>query len=385
MAKALINPKILIWARERVNLTQEELAKKLNVKPEKVLSWENGKDKPTFLQAQNIANKLHIPFGFLYLEEIPQLKLPIPDLRTFADKQQHKLSNDVVDLIYDIKFKQDWYRDYLLEQGIEKLAFAGRFKKSAGYREIAEDITKTLDLRVEHRKEAKNWEEFLQLLMQKGDDLGIWVMRSGIVGNNTHRTLDVKEFRGFVLFDEIAPVVFINGRDAKAAQIFTLIHELAHIWIGESGISDIHLGDLADMYNGIEKLCNQVAAEVLVPQKLFYEYWQGLDSIEELNRFFKVSSVVIARRAFDLKLISWDEYRGFYTTQQQKWQEYQRRQKKQSGGQMHYTLPVRYGKSFTDALIRATLNGQVMLKDAANMLGLKPSKIFSLAKKMGVA
>ncbi|HMM61712.1 MAG TPA: ImmA/IrrE family metallo-endopeptidase, partial [Candidatus Rifleibacterium sp.] len=92
--------------------------------------------------------------------------------------------------------------------------------------------------RISDRGEAANWESFFNILVERSEQAGIIILRSGKVGNNTHRTLDVKEFRGFVIYDELAPFIFINGADAKAAQIFTLVHELAHVWLGASGVSN---------------------------------------------------------------------------------------------------------------------------------------------------
>ena len=387
MSEAFINPKILTWARERIGMTQEKLAKKLGIKnSENIEKWEKGEKRPTFNQAQKIANILHIPFGYLYLEDIPEEKLPIPDLRTLRDNQNHKLSSDLIDLIDDIKFKQDWYKDYLKEQGIEKLNFAGKYSIDTEYRVIAKDIVKTLHLTLEDRKKVSNWEEFLRLLIDKSEEAGIWVMRSGIVGSNTHRPLSVSEFRGLVVYDEIAPVVFINGKDAKAAQIFTLIHELAHIWIGEGGISDLSLDiPRENIHNKIEKLCNRVAAEVLVPEKILKQEWQGLPKIEDLSSFFRVSKVVIARRAYSLGMISWSEYTDFYQEQQALWERLAKKQKERSGGHPKYTIPLRYGNHFTNAILIATLNGQVMLRDAGRFLGIAPSKLFNLAKEIGVA
>jgi len=386
MSEALINPKILSWARMRINLSSEDLAKKLNVKETQIEAWENGKKRPTFIQAQKLAEKLHIPFGYLYLKEIPQEKLSIPDLRTIKDLHKSEISSDMYDLLNDLRFKQDWYRDYLIEQGREPLFFAGKYSIDTNYKTIAEDITNTLKLDMKHRESVSNWEDFLKLLIDKSEEVGIWVMRSGIVGNNTHRPLKVQEFRGLVIYDEIVPIVFLNGKDAKAAQIFTLIHELAHIWIGESGVSDLSLDVKSNiLHNKIEKLCNKVTAEVLVPEIELKERWRKeidyVEQIEQLTSFFKVSSIVVARRAYDLNLIEWQEYNKFYQNQQELWKKIEKRG---SGGQTKYTIPMRYGKHFTNIILMSALNGKIMLRDAGRLLGLAPPKLFNLAKDLGV-
>lgn len=384
MADALINPLILKWARSRRGLNVEELAKKLNLSnSSQILLWEKDEEKPTFIQVQKLANILHIPFGYFYLDSIPEEKLPIPDLRTIDNQQKLELSSDIYDLIKQIEFKQDWYRDYLIEEGYEALNFVGKYTVNTSASVISQDITKQLHLTIDDRKQVANWEEFLRLLIDKCEHIGIWVMRNGIVGNNTHRPLSVSEFRGFAIFDPIVPIVFLNGKDAKAAQIFTLIHELAHIWIGESGISDLSIEtQIFNSHTDIEKLCNQVAAEVLVPREVFEKHWNNIGKIDKLASFFRVSSVVIARRAFDLGYIDWEEFRSFYNEEKEKWK---LNEKKKNGGNFNYTLPIRYGQNFTECILRASINGKIMLRDAGRLLGTKPSKLYKLAISLGIA
>lgn len=384
MTAALISPAVLRWARERARLEPERLAEITHVKPDKLRLWELGETKPTFKQAQDLAKALHIPFGFLFLSNPPEETLPIPDLRTVGDHTTSSLSIDLRDLLADILRKQDWYRDYLLEQGAEPLPFVSRFGLDMRATTIAADLTATLGLAHTDREETKNWEEFLSLLMDKAEVAGVWVMRSGIVGSNTHRILDVQEFRGFAICDDIAPLVFINGRDAKAAQIFTLVHELAHLWIGQSGISDVSLAQPAkEIHHRTEKLCNAVAAEVLVPQASLRERWVG-ESVAQnaawLANFYRVSSVVIARRALDLGLIEWPAYLAYYQQQAELW----RREKKGTGGDPYRTIPVRNGRRFTKAVVNSAFARSLLLRDAGRLLGVNPSKIGRLAQEIGV-
>lgn len=384
MTAALISPAVLRWARERARLEPERLAEITHVKPDKLRLWELGETKPTFKQAQDLAKALHIPFGFLFLSNPPEETLPIPDLRTVGDHTTSSLSIDLRDLLADILRKQDWYRDYLLEQGAEPLPFVSRFGLDTRPTTIAADLTATLGLAHTDREEAKNWEDFLSLLMDKAEVAGVWVMRSGIVGSNTHRILDVQEFRGFAICDDIAPLVFINGRDAKAAQIFTLVHELAHLWIGQSGISDVSLAQpVKEIHHRTEKLCNAVAAEVLVPQASLRKSWVG-ESVAQnaawLANFYRVSSVVIARRALDLGLIEWPAYLAYYQQQAELW----RRENKGTGGDPYRTIPVRNGRRFTKAVVSSAFARSLLLRDAGRLLGVNPSKIGRLAQEIGV-
>ena len=385
MTEALISPEVLRWARKRAQLDPEKLAKMINVKLAKLLLWEKGEARPTFNQAQHIAQVLHIPFGYLFISRPPEEMLPIPDLRTIGDHPVGRLSTDLRDLLLDVLRKQDWYKDYLLEQGAEPLSFIGRFGLKADAKVIAEDLTKTLGLTIADREQARNWEKFLSLLMDKAEEAGIWVMRSGIVGSNTHRGLSVQEFRGAAICDDIAPVVFINGKDAKAAQIFTLMHEVAHLWIGQSGISDLSLTQTADTsYINTERLSNAIAAEVLVPEDAFLEHWSKLNNLDQnaarLAIFFRVSTVVIARRAFDMGLVNWTDYINYYQQQAEIW----KRQSKQDGGDPYRTIPVRNGRRFTDAVLQSVSERRLLLRDAGKLLGVNPSKIERLAQEIDI-
>lgn len=385
MTEALINSEVLRWARERAQLIPEQLAKIADVKLDKLLLWEQGEARPTFNQAQRLAQTLHVPFGFLFLPRPPKETFPIPDLRTIGSHAPGSLSIDLRDLLFDVLRKQDWYRDYLLDLGAEPLPFIGRYGLYADAMVIAADLTKTLGLTIKDRESAKNWEDFLGLLMDKAEETSIWVMRSGIVASNTHRGLNVQEFRGFAICDNIAPVVFINGKDSKAAQIFTLMHELAHLWIGQSGISDLSLEQPAEASHGrIEKLSNAVAAEVLLPQNAFVDHWKVHDSLDanaaRLASFFRVSTVVVARRAFDLGLIDWVEYFDYYQKQVEIW----RQKKKSSGGNPYRTIPIRNGKRFTDAVLNCVFERRLLLRDAGKLLSVNPSRIDRLAQEMRI-
>jgi Zn-dependent peptidase ImmA (M78 family) len=386
MAEALVNPSVLLWARDRARMEPSLVADKTHVKTDRLLDWEKGTAHPTFKQAEDLANALHIPFGFLFLPSPPKETLPIPDLRTVENRATGWLSPDLRDVLADVLRKQDWYREYLADQGAGPLPFIGRFTGKDLVVDIAANITKTLNLTAADRDYAKNWEEFLNLLIERAETASVWVMRSGIVGSNTYRQLDVNEFRGFAICDEIAPAVFINGRDVRVAQAFTLMHELAHLWLGKSGISDFSITHSSDAdQNRIERKCNAVAAEVLVPATLLREHWNRLNPIADnagsLSTYFRVSKVVVARRAYDLGLITWEAYDVFYKAEVDRWRE---KSGSKHGGNAYYTLPVRNGQQFTSAVLRSALEYKLLFRDAGKLLGLSPSKIVRFAQKAGI-
>lgn len=383
MAEAFVTPNMLRWARERSSLTQVELAAKLHVNVDKLVAWERGDAKPTFRQAEQLANTAHIPFGYLFLDGPPKEELPIPDLRTHGIEHEPQLGSEFYDLVQDVLFKQDWYRDYLKEQDAEPLPFINRYSLENPTKEVASDIRQTLDIDHIDRGIVKTWEEYLRLLMEKAEQVGIWIMRSGIVGNNTHRPLNVDSFRGFALNDPIAPIIFLNGKDAKAAQIFTLAHELAHLWIGASGISNPKLYETKkDVTQDIERYCNEVAAEILLPKAQFEASWMTDHNLEQnaqtLARTFKVSTVVVARRAYDLGYISAEENRAFFESERRKWKE--KDDDNSSGGNFFNTIPVRNGKRFTNTVLNEAMSGGLLFREAAQLLNVKPNTLQKLHK-----
>lgn len=266
MAEALINPHILMWARERAGFGVAEIAEKLKIKPEQWLAWEHGEKKPSFSKAQEFAQKTHIPFGYLYLNEPPKQEPLLPDLRTIGDKPIGEFSLALEDSIRIAFERRDWYRDYSIQNEHPPLTWLG----SASLQQPQEALTtaRTLLNDVASQRPSQ-FDAYYRLLIEKIENIGVLVMRNSIVGNNTHRPLDREEFRGFAIADDYAPVIFINAADIPQAQIFTLLHEFAHLLVGESGVSDLSPRNS----NRIEKFCNTLAAEFLVPSDTFTEQW----------------------------------------------------------------------------------------------------------------
>ena len=388
MAEALITPDVLIWARERADYTIDMLSDKLHTKVEKLKAWENGELKPTFKQAQTLAQKLHIPFGYLFLTRPPEEKLPLPDLRTIGDKEPEKISPNFRDLLNDIKQKQEWYRDYAIESREEPFEYLGRFTIRDEVEEVANSIRHVLNVSPRERKKCNRRADYLKLLTQKIEALGILVMRNSIVGSNTHRTLKVEEFRGFAISDSYAPLIFLNSSDAHSAKIFTLLHELAHLWIDKSGISSVELDEVHT--NQTEMFCNAVSAEVLVPQKSFLELWNRFEAFEEnisvTANHFKVSVFVTARRAFDSGLIDKATFFDYYKRESKRFEENRQheRRKKNSGGNYYDTARTRLGNRFSEAVVISTLEGKTLYRDAGELLNINLSKLTEFAKNLKV-
>jgi len=380
----------LKWARLRSKLNIDNVAKKANVKAEKLNEWEAGEAKPTFIQAQKLAKILHIPFGYLFLSEPPVEKQFLPDLRTLSDNHFEDFSVDLQDVISDVKFKQDWYREFRKERGDDELTFIGKYSDKDDSKVIADEIAELLKLTIDDRKMVSNWEEFYQLLVKRVEENGLWVMKSSMVGSNTHRILDVSEFRGFVISDPIAPVIFINGSDAKAAQIFTLIHEVVHLWFDSSGVSNIDFrNDKNSIVDIREKKCNVISAEVLVPEEQLRRMWNKGMSVSEnaeyLCKYFKVSSVVVARRALDLELILQEEFFDYYAYLVDIWEKKKQKMKNSNGGHYYYiNIPIKNGYHFSGDVLQSVYSHKLLIRDGARLLGIKPATLAKYAKKVGV-
>lgn len=388
---ALIERKSLAWALQRSASPVEAVAKTAHIKPTLLISFvEKGEGEITFHQAQNLANALHIPLGYLFLSSAPSDDLPLPDLRTIGNKQLQKPSADFLDLLDDVLRKQDWYHDHLKQEKRASLNFIKRFSLESPIDKVAADISQTLDIPT-LRNDARSWEQFLREFMESAQEEGILVLRSGIVGNNTRRKLNVAEFRGFAISDDLAPLVFLNGRDSKAAQIFTLAHELAHLWIGESGVSNLDISETTiSQRKDIELFCNGVAAELLVPKSKFLSEWGKTSSVEDnlyaLVRTYRVSSLVILRRAIDLKLISSDTYRRAYDKEIEiiKSHESHAAEEGGSGGNFYSTFFLRNSDILTTALVSSALEGKVLYRDASRLLGVQVNTLYKIAATLGI-
>ncbi|MFM5335796.1 ImmA/IrrE family metallo-endopeptidase [Aeromonas enteropelogenes] len=379
MTTANINTEMLVWARERSGFSVSEFAKKCGVPEERLQEWEMGKHPMTFNQAMTFAEKAHIPFGYLFLQQPPVDELPIPDLRTVDGKGVGRPSAALVEIIKLMQLRQEWYRDHMMQQLVEPNPILGRFGPNSAVQAIVQDMRGKLGV-PEHPTRG-TWEHYYRDLVQRIEACGILVMRQGDLGHFT-RPLSVDEFRGFAMVDSYAPLLFVNDADAPGARLFTLIHELCHLWIGQSGISD---GGVSN-HRQEETLCNAVAAEFLVPASEFrqlwrheYEDWQ--ENLAELEAHFHVSTWVLARRAQTLGYISQEAYFEYV---QKLRRDYKDRPKKAGGPDYYKVKNSQISHLFSRAVVSEALSGQLLLRDASHLLGgIKPGKIAQFARELG--
>jgi len=382
IVRVSVDPQMMRWARERAGRDVEGLQKAFP----QIEAWERGELQPTLKQLERFSKLMRVPFGFLFLPSPPDEPLPVPDFRTMAGAHSRRPSPDLLDTIYLCQQRQEWYRGYAQTIGEQALPFVGMATAQDDIIQIAADIRRCLNFNVAERRRLPTWTEALRRFVEQAEIAGVLVMVSSIVGNNTHRKLSPEEFRGFALVDDLAPLVFVNAADTKSARMFTLAHELAHIWLGESGVSDAQLAVFTD--EKAERWCNQVAAELLVPlQALREAYHPGSDLREEMGRlarWFKVSTLVVLRRIYDAGALGWEEFWQTYQDELTRLRRFERRGS--GGGDFYRTLNVRVSKRFAQAVVISALEGQTLFRDAFQMLGIRKQKTFQeFARRLRIA
>lgn len=358
-----INKKIIEWAiiRNGNNLA-DFYAQNPNVE-----MWIKGEKMPTVKQLEDFTHKVHVPFGYMFLSNPPEENIPLPFFRTGSNHKTSTVSLNIFHTIQIVQDRQDWLTEYLEELEFPVLDFVGKFDSLDNYQTIVNDIRRVLNLEPDWASKHATWEQALDFITNQIEEAGIIVTFNGIVGSNTKRPLDVAECRGFVLVNEKAPFLFVNAADAKAAQMFTLIHEIAHVWLGESAGFDNQ--NLLPADNPIEKLCDQVAAEFLVPEIYFLDKWTKTNDFQSLSRIFKVSQIVIARRALDLNLISKSDFLSFYNNYMLEFKI--RKDNQGSGGNFYATAKKRVSVRFAAFVNNAVNENKLLYRDAYKLTNLK--------------
>ena len=301
MSRVAITESVLYWAVGRSGRTLDSLEDRFP----RIQEWASGESEPTLRQLESLAKATYTPLGYLLLQEPPADQLPISHFRTQGDETPGRPSPDLIETVHTMQLRQAWMHEFLVEQGQEGLGFIASASPGIEPFELADEMRSTVGLHAEWAAEYSTWTDALAALRRTLEDKGVLVIFNGVVGNNTRRKLDPSEFRGFVLVDYHVPLVFVNNADAKSAQMFTLAHELAHLFLGSSAAFDLRGMQPAD--DPTEQLCNQAAAEFLVPSDLLRDTWHDVrvetPVFQAIASRFKVSEVVAARRALDLRLI----------------------------------------------------------------------------------
>ena len=291
-----------------------------------------------------------------------------------------------MDTIYTCQERQSWYREFVRVAGQPEFAFVGSATVRASPETVAAEMRETLGFDLAARRKCPTWTDALRLFIRQADAAGVLVMVSGVVMSNTHRRLDPAEFRGFTLSDPLAPLIFINGRDTKAAQMFTLAHQLAHIWLGASALSNLGVAPRSG-FRRAEMWCNAVAAELLVPLAALRSDLRRDESLPHalfrLARSFKVSTLVILRRLLDAGWIDRDRFDVIWDREVERLRGLV--QGGSGGGDFYRTTLARVSHRFARALVVSTLEGHTLYRDAFRMLGVRKTDTFhDLGREVGV-
>lgn len=378
MVRIEVSSSVIRWACARSGRSVEDLQQKFP----RLTDWECGRVRPTLKQLETLAKATFTPIGFFFLEKPPVDELPVPDFRTMDNAEVRRPSPHLLNTIYLCQQRQAWYQEEA-QRDLFWQNFVGSLDTSVEVEAAAEQLGRIFRFDMASRIELRDENETLRQFIEGAEEQDILVMVSGVVGNNTHQRLDVNEFRGFALSDPIAPLIFINGADAKAAQIFTLAHEIAHLGLGQSGVSNAQAA--AQSSHSIERWCNQVAAELLVPSHAISEEFNPraalTDEIRRLARFFKVSRLVILRRIHDIDGLSRDQFSQAYAEELNRLEKIPDR----SGGHYYHSVVARASKRFVRALIASALEERTTLTEAMRLLDVKNvSALKKIAHNLGM-
>lgn len=371
--KVQVKAELLRWAIERADIDPATLRSEFR--------WiEDDTPTPTLKQLRKFAQKVHAPFGYLFAAKPPDERLPIADFRTTTAARRARPSVDLLDTLYACERRQDWYRSEVLAQGMRALPFVRSARLDDAPKEVAAKMAAALDF------EFSKDEAPFKTLRAAAERLGVLVMASSFVGTNPQRKLDVGEFRGFAMADPFAPLVFVNTADAAPARLFTLAHELAHLWLGETGLSSIS-GQAVEQER-TERWCNRVAAELLVPEAALRPALPGgpydTDLVRELARRFFVSPMVMLRRLYELQELTEQRMWELYRVEQQRWENTPRTG---GGGKdaYYFGLRSRLGSNFAEAVVIAAWESRESFTTAMRLTDTRSMKSFeALSRVLGI-
>lgn len=387
-----INPALLQWARLEAGLSLHEAAERARVTSprqkkgkdrlspeERLASWEQGLDTPSLNQLENIANAYRRPLLTFFLPEPPRQAKALVDFRTIHASSIIIDTPEFAALKRRILLLHRELKALAEDEGTMPLSFVGSFKVSSGIDALIKAMREELAVSFDEQRQQRRENDLLGYLRELAHNIGIYVVLMGDVGSH-HSQVAPEEFRGIALADPVVPLIVINKYDAKPAMLFTLIHELAHIWLGASGISNLNGLATSGSSNDIEKFCNAVAAEFLVPAAQIRAAWQEPEAslqqtVEMLAKEFKVSGAVIGRRLLDAGFISSEEYGALLNLYQKRWKNVKEKARQsRSGPDLNVLEGYYWGQKTLNVFIQAANSGRITLQDAARVLNIPVSR-----------
>ena len=387
--KAYITPNVLKWARESARMTEEIAAAKVSVKVNKLKEWEEGKSRPTIRQAQTLAKAYKRPFALFFLPDVPRDFHPLQDFRKSGSKS---LTTSSIFIIREIQQKQAWISDVYSENQEDKLAFVGRFSIKDNPQSVAKDILETLNINPTSYQTDNPIKEWIDAAESKG----IFVSRTSFI--HSRLKLDSEELQGFAIADPHAPFVFVNSDDWSAPQLFTLVHELAHIWIAETGISNDVEPKIQNKhkFHPVELFCNEVAANALMPKEIVLNFdsssFLTLKDIYKVSKQLGVSSFALLVRSLNLNIISASEYQKLKKQADIDFAEYvkkeaekkaKQKERDNQGGPNYFLLQLnRNSRLFTQTVLDAFRGGFIEPTLASSLLNVQVNKFSKLETQL---
>jgi len=387
--KADITPKILKWARESARISEEIAAGKVSVSVEKLREWESGESYPTIIQAQKLAKAYKRPFALLFLTDIPSDFQP---LRDFRRKGSTPLGTGSIFIIREIQQKQAWISEVNKDDNTAKVPFIGRFTVSDDPITVANDILRSFKINPTNYSSGSPIKEWID----KAESNGIFISRTSFI--HSRLVLDSDEIQGFAIADPYAPFVFINSEDYDAPQLFTLVHEIAHLWIAATGISNEIEHGIKDKndYQPIELFCNEVAGNALMPSDVINSLpFSAFDSVDKLFPVAKrlgVSTLALLVRGLKLKRVSPERYQQLKRAAEREYQAFLRREaekkekqksKENKGGPNYYLLQVnRNSRLFTQTVLDAFRGGMIEPTQASSLLNVQVTRFSKLEEQL---
>lgn len=347
--------------------------------------WRTGAKTPTFNEIQDISKKTRIPFGYFFLQTPPKGEIKLMEYRTIASAESVNPSRELIDTIAEMEQIVDWTREYLIAEGSENNPIVGKFKNESGITVIAAYIRKVLGLSINW---FENTDNSFNHLRNRMSEAGVIVMMNGVVRNNTHRPLNIEEFRAFTIIDSFAPLIFINATDSASGRLFSLLHEFVHICLGMDNLFNDRYSTFNDV-NNLETLCNAVAAEILVPASLFGSTWntQSLratsigEVVEKVAHYFRCGRIIVARKALDSGRLEQSTYDEIVRRAIQDFHE-QKQSKKNTGGDFYRTKGSRIDNRFLTFVVDSVSRGKTLYSEAFRLTDTNRHTFSELVERM---
>lgn len=381
VTRVKVEQKVLNWAIMQSGKDDIDINKKFP----KYEEWLTGETEPTLNQLLDFSTFTKIPFGYLVLKQIPIETLPLLEFRTIDTEEVYDPSRELIDTIKDMENKQEWMREYLEIEGYSRNNLVGsiKFTREFNATEVSAQIKRKIGLNDNWFENTGSKDGSFRYLKNCISNSGILVMQNGTALGNSHRPLNVNEFRAFALVDDFAPLIFINTKDTLSGKVFSILHELAHIFLGIDSLYNDNFFKRNKLTNDLEIFCNSVAAEIAVPSALFLTKWRDTP-IDELDQkisriadIFKISNVVIARKALDNKLITHEVYNRISDEARV---HSNRVVSSTSGGNAIYTEQSRLDNKFIYALSTSLDRGYAVYSDIYKLTGLSKN-VFDKVEK----